>query len=126
MVDICALIADMSNTTTDNSVYGWIIDTDHLFNPELNGPGFSDEAGTVGPWDAVGNTKAKLADHYTNRHQFRMYDDDGELYYTGTLFWNGDSEPSEDILIGPLEDYGMPNAGCTRITYTGKPGWEIG
>jgi hypothetical protein len=49
---------------------------------------------------------------------FRMYDDDNELYYEGFLFGNE---------FGPLDDYGTPNAGCTRIDVfekkDGKEGW---
>ena len=47
---------------------------------------------------------------------FKMYDDDGELYYSGY------SKPDADF--DPLDDFGMPNAGCTEIKYrnhlTGK------
>lgn len=46
-------------------------------------------------------------DGYTNA--FRMYDDDGELYYSG---W---AKP--DTEFDPLEDFGTPNAGCTSISY---------
>ncbi len=40
---------------------------------------------------------------------FRMYDDDGCLYYEGIT---DDFETFE-----PLDDYGTPNAGCTEIRY---------
>lgn len=40
---------------------------------------------------------------------FKMYDDDGELYYSGY------AKPDADF--DPLDDFGMPNAGCTRIDY---------
>lgn len=110
---------------SDNvSPYAWYIDTDHLFNPSWDG--VVNEAGTVGPRDAPGGNKRGLEAHYAHRHQFRMYDDDGELYYTGTLFWNGDPEPDEEYLYGPLADFGAPNAGAVVIRYTGRPGWEIG
>ena len=49
-----------------------------------------------------------------------MYDDDGELYYTGfmVLFDGGDE-------FGPLEDFGGPNAGCTEIRIKNAAGeWE--
>lgn len=41
--------------------------------------------------------------------QFRMYDDDGMLYYEG--------KADEDASFEPLDDFGMPNAGCTYIKY---------
>ena len=54
----------------------------------------------------------KDADHLeTATHKFRMYDDDGILYYEGIS--------TNDSSFGPLDDYGMPNAGCTEIRY-----WE--
>lgn len=40
---------------------------------------------------------------------FKMYDDDGELYYSG---W-----AKQDADFDPLDDFGMPNAGCTEIRY---------
>ena len=50
---------------------------------------------------------------------FKMYDDDGILYYSGY------GKPLTDVEgFEPLDDYGMPNAGCTEIKYrdsvTGK------
>jgi hypothetical protein len=36
--------------------------------------------------------------------EFRMYDDDGLLYYSG--------KSSEYATFDPLDDYGAPNAGC--------------
>jgi len=48
--------------------------------------------------------------------QFRMYDDDGNLYYSGRM-------KIEDF--DPLDDYGMPNAGCTYLKYRrGNKAWE--
>jgi hypothetical protein len=51
---------------------------------------------------------------------FRMLDDDGEVYYHG--LYKG---PSDESLFGPLDDFGMPNAGCTSIEYRNAAGeWE--
>lgn len=133
---------------TEHDQYAWIIDCDHLYDPE-NASFTTDEAGTVGPIgahlgernasrlrslegedldNAVELAKIELSRNYPNHHQFRMYDDDGELYYTGTLYWSGpaDEEPEEQWLYGPLNDFGTPNAGAVRISYTGKPEWDIG
>lgn len=52
---------------------------------------------------------------------FRLYDDDGILYYTGIM--RGDID---DELVGfaPL-DWGMVYGGCTRIDYKQEDGsWE--
>jgi len=107
----------------DQSEYAWIIDKDHLYAGEDY---LRDDAGTIGPRGANGSTKQDLAANYPHRNQFRMYDDDQELYYTGTLYWTGDPEPEEDFVYGPLADFGTPNAGAVFIAYTGKPQWDCG
>ena len=65
-------------------------------------------------WDEEEHGKGKL-------HKFRMYDDDGNLYYEGVC---------TELEFDPLDDYGMPNAGCTYMKYwcrdrDGKFGWHI-
>lgn len=55
-----------------------------------------------------------------------MYDDDNILYVTGTLFWNGESEPAEEFAYAPLRDYGTPGLGCVLVRYTGRPDWDCG
>lgn len=62
----------------------------------------------VGPRDCELST-----DELVKGHKFRMFDDDGCLYYEG--FFVGD-HCTEDA-FAPLDDYGTPNAGCTRIDY---------
>ena len=51
--------------------------------------------------------------------RFSMYDDDGGLCYEGVFVGDDDATGFE-----PLEEFGMPNAGCTEIRYhnpkTGK------
>ena len=108
----------------ETSPYAWRIDKDNLFNPAWDG--VVNEAGTVGPHDAPSTNRQVLAIHYPHHHQFRMYDDDGILYYTGTLYWSGDAEPDETYLYAPLADYGAPNAGAVVIKYTDRPQWECG
>jgi len=80
------------------SEYNWIITTDHINDVEK---------GLTGP-----SNKSR---HTANETDFQLLDDDGELYYTGTLF--GDFEGFE-----PLDDFGMPNAGCTEIKLRGEDG----
>lgn len=46
-------------------------------------------------------------------YKFRLLDDDGEVYYIGYS--------SNNSSFAPLDDYGMPNDGCTDIQY-----WEDG
>ena len=50
------------------------------------------------------------------KHPFRMYDDDGILYYEG---YSNDSSSFQ-----PLDEFGMPNAGCTEIKYLENGKWE--
>ncbi len=95
--------------------YAWIIDTDHLASPELG-----DEAGTTGPRDITEDQAVALHKRGEGA-RFKMYDDDGELYYSGRFL--GDSE-SEDA-FGPLDDFGTPNAGATTIKYLRNGIWEI-
>lgn len=117
------------------SDYAWIIDKDHLAD-DMAELGIGDEKGTIGPRDAnltqrkrseYDANRAELTANYQNHAQFRMYDDDSELYYTGTLYWNGPADsPAEHQCYGPLGDFGMPNAGAVSIRYTGRPHFDCG
>ena len=77
----------------------------------------NDEAvGTIGPNDATPEQVTSLNEG--NGETFKMFDDDGELYYTGKII--GDYDGFE-----PLDDFGTPNAGATEIKYKNKEGkWE--
>lgn len=46
-------------------------------------------------------------------HPFKMYDDDGILYYSGYLI--GDKTCDDGFI--PLDCYGTPNAGAVSIHY---------
>lgn len=100
---------------------GWIIVKDHVSascrdDHECKLTAY-DEVEIVGPRGCT-LTKKELM----NGVAFRMYDDDDNIYFSGFLV--GD-ENSEDGFM-PLDDYGTPDAGCTYIKYrnkkTGK--WE--
>jgi hypothetical protein len=54
------------------------------------------------------DAKAKTVPHYP----FKMYDADGNLYYEG---WSDDC--TSEKAFGPLDDFGMPNAGAIDIKY---------
>lgn len=79
--------------------YNWVITADHIE---------TDAVGTTGPMGHDINTE--------NEAEFRMFDDDGVLYYEGKIW--GDHDGFE-----PLDDFGMPNAGCTDIQYKNKSGF---
>jgi hypothetical protein len=53
-----------------------------------------------------------------NKVKFRMYSDDDDLDYEG--YWLDDIDA--DCELDPLDDFGMPNAGCTilRVLENGK------
>lgn len=67
--------------------------------------------GTYGPRGITDEEVAKL--DKGEGHRFRMYDDDGELYYSGLYLGDKNSEDAFE----PLDCYGTPNAGAVRIDY---------
>jgi len=64
------------------------------------------EVGVNGPYGADDSINKNSA-------RFSMYDDDDNCYYEGMIY--GDYEGFE-----PLDDFGMPNAGCTYIKINGE------
>jgi len=72
------------------------------------------EVGTMGP---SGSTLPK-EEILKNGQSFKMYDGDGNLYYTGKCVHDG----GEDTVFAPLDDFGRPNAGCTEIRYKNSAG----
>lgn len=91
-----------------SSEYGWIITKDVLSEDlELE----DNDTGIYGP---RGCSK-KLHDALLSGrgHKFKMYDDDDVLYYKGLFI----GDPTSEDGFAPLDDFGMPNAGCTRIDY---------
>jgi hypothetical protein len=80
-----------------------------------DGCGEANQEGTVGPCSAT-LTASEIVSH-PKAKDFRMYDDDGTLYYEGFLL--GDDE------FAPLDDFGEPNAGCTRIDVLENGKWVI-
>jgi hypothetical protein len=91
------------------SKYGWVIMKDHI--------GDNSENGTMGP-EGVKFTKEFIKQ---KGKRFRMFDDDGELYYEGYCY---SEEPGSEDEFGPLDDFGEPNAGCTEIKYFENGKWE--
>jgi hypothetical protein len=89
-------------------MYGWIITRDVLFKKENNEEWETDETWTMGGHDTT-FTKEEILKGV----KFQKFDDDMNLYYEGKIV--GDYDGFE-----PLDDFGMPNAGCTLIWYDGK------
>ena len=76
--------------------YYWIITKDLICDGEEKGISNGDES--------LKGTDGKT---------FSMSDDDGECYYIGRIYGNYDG-------FEPLDDFGMPNAGCTQIKIDGQ------
>lgn len=104
------------------SAYAWIITRDHLDEP---GSDYS-ALGVTGPADASTELLADVQRSGPHRHRFRMYDDDGELYFSGCGTWLPDADAIEEGCYGPLADYGAPDSGCTLIEWDGHPEWNCG
>lgn len=94
----------------------WTITKDHVADEGAKPGTNANAVGVVGPRTATHTHEQLLA--HAEAKRFRMYDDDGELYYEGVVV--GDA-------MAPLRDFGRPNAGCTHIKIlnasTGV--WEI-
>lgn len=101
---------------------GWII-TEDLIGDSL-GDDYDSDKGVMGPSDIPAHLEAALK--AGKGRTFRMYDDDGELYYKGKGVWDDEDEGSEEACYGPLGDFGGPNAGCTLIKWHGHEEWNCG
>jgi hypothetical protein len=99
-------------------MYAWMIDKDHTADPGSRPGTNSNAVGMMGP--------RGMSDHHMRLlvagqgAPFRMLDDDGELYYEGRFIGDIDDEEA----FGPLDDFGMPNAGATSILYLRNGIWE--
>lgn len=82
----------------------WVITKDHI-------DGF--EHG------AVDKLSDRVQQIIKNGKAFRLYDDDGELYYEGRFLMH----PDHHTGFEPL-DWAMPNVGCTEIKYREQGRWE--
>jgi hypothetical protein len=94
--------------------YGWVIDKDHI-SQDLGIVDFKprNDTNLMGPRNISPEARIALKDG--EGEKFRMLDDDGEVYYEGRIV-GGDYMGFE-----PLDDFGMPNAGCTEIQYQSDP-----
>ena len=88
----------------------WTITQDLIADPSAKPGTNCNAAGMVGPRDAT-LTADEIISH-PKAAPFTMYDDDGELYYRGMIVGPDD--------YAPLDDFGMPNAGCTEIRIARK------
>lgn len=98
--------------------YAWRIDRDELKLPPSR-------VGTIGPRAAHPALVDRLAKGEGRR--FRMLDDDGIVYYIGRIIVaetaQGADEPGTTLDFAPLDDFGMPDSGCTAIEYDEGDAW---
>ena len=102
-----------ANYNADESSYAWRINYDHLEGEHVD---------ITGPHNATDTQLGTLDHPRLNEHvltRFRIYDDDGELYFSG--YFLGDSESEE--AFGPLDDFGSPDSGATEIRYLRGDEW---
>lgn len=102
---------------------GWIVTKDHLEAGCADGTYKFTESKYL-PVEVVGPRGCTLTkEELLKGTPFKMYDDDGNLYYSGRLVGDADSEDG----FMPLDHYGEPNAGCTHIKYRDKKTgeWKI-
>lgn len=108
--------------------YAWLITKDHLAESdkvEVTDPYplLESEVGTMGPEDADEGSLAALGNGHGKT--FRMYDDDGILYYTGRMVVTGGNDADfAEYSDAPLRDFGGPNAGAVLIKWQGHPEWD--
>jgi len=94
--------------------YAWVITEDHLEGED------SFDVGITGPSNAPNGLIVDV--ERGAGHVFELYDDDGELYYTGRIFTpNEDDYGYEEVCFAPLDDFGGPWAGATEVRYPGRP-----
>ena len=79
---------------------------------------FPSRVGTIGPSGLALNYD-QIVNHKDGQ-KFRMLTDDDELIYEGVYVATQNSDEFE-----PLDCFGMPDFGCTRIEYANNEGeWE--
>lgn len=102
------------------SGYCWNITADHVDEDAFKR--------TVGPWNGDESLlKLEPANKWgeAGTRQFKMYDDDGNLYYEGIIGYTSEyADRAESLGFEPLDDYGMPNAGAVRIDYKEGDEWK--
>jgi hypothetical protein len=103
--------------TTKTTGPGWVITTDHIKDETEPEGSYLNAKGLMGPSTYEGDGNADDLPI-----PFRLYDDDGELYYTGRM-----NEQAMDAFGSgedPLYGFGMGNAGATELRYKEGHTWR--
>jgi len=86
----------------------WKIEKDHIGEEGINRVGTSGEIINIGL--SIAPEMVDLPEKGLPLIKFRLYDDDGELYYEGVLHDDNECLNQQAALT-----YGMIDAGCTTI-----------
>ena len=81
-----------------------------------------------GPDSIAGSWRGELEEAETAKASsrvFYLYDDDGERYYTGRMFWDYPGDPSEDDSY-EIYRWGSRYAGTTLLKFHGASHLDIG
>lgn len=118
-------VVPMPEAPEDEPECAWTITRDHLEDADQTGSKWTSGPSNISErQSAMLTAGAPLVDGY-ERHVFRMYDDDGILYYTGRAVFPAEAQAfSDEPLVAPLYQFGAPDAGATLITWQGHPDWE--
>ena len=84
--------------------YIWVITRDFI----------NDGAGNIGVMGPADGDRTMMDHWRIPGTLWRLYDDDGTLYYEGltyATYWDDETD------FAPLDNFGMPNDGCTEIRY---------
>lgn len=118
------VVINMFGSVYDDTPYAWVILKDKLEDchktHEIGIKCSACDFGTAGPSQA---SQEEIAKAWTSGRDFRMKDDDGNTYYYGKIWTNPEDEGSETD-FGPLDDFGMPNAGAVTIQYKVNGSWQ--
>lgn len=108
----------------------WIITKD-LIADEEDRAAYPDGQSNFHAVNLVGPRGASEADEARLRAgegvEFRLLDDDGEVYYYGRRLEESDADEWYDgeSELAPLDNFGAPNAGCTEQQEKNADGkWE--
>lgn len=91
-----------------------------------NGKSNLHAVGLIGPRSASESDEIRLVENEEGI-EFRLLDDDGEVYYYGRRLEESDADEYYDSEpeLAPLDCFGRPNAGCTIQQEKNKDGrWE--
>jgi len=91
-------------------LYGWKIYYDTLDDKEVEIYG--------------GSMSKEQIEHAQYKKEFKMYDDDETLYFRGYMSYTNHDQLGSDLEFTPLDDFGMPDSGCTEIKYLEKGEWR--